>query len=182
MAYQNEMVDFDDLSTARFCRTTSFREHTFFSIWITIELLSFNDSKIVRGRPNCSLKVRNDWFSFQVDVSCKKQMKEFYLTTMKPQVDLFSFVFWRKLKTPKRHFEIIWPLACFYILRKSIRINGFHFFTIEHFWIYAGILQLLLERWIISSKGVHPNYHSKPFFFVTAPSIFCVGLDFLPIS
>ena len=30
---------------------------------------------------------------------------------MKPQVDLFSFVFWRKLKTPKRHFEINWPLA-----------------------------------------------------------------------
>ena len=30
---------------------------------------------------------------------------------MKPQFDLFSFVFWRKLKTPKRHFEIIWPLV-----------------------------------------------------------------------
>ena len=30
---------------------------------------------------------------------------------MKPQVDLFSFVFWRKLKTPKRHFEINWPLV-----------------------------------------------------------------------
>ena len=25
--------------------------------------------------------------------------------------DLFSFVFWRKLKTSKRHFEINWPLA-----------------------------------------------------------------------
>ena len=25
--------------------------------------------------------------------------------------DLFSLVFWRKLKTPKRDFEIIWPLA-----------------------------------------------------------------------
>ena len=30
---------------------------------------------------------------------------------MKLQVDLFSFVFWRKLKSPKRHFEIIWPLV-----------------------------------------------------------------------
>ena len=30
---------------------------------------------------------------------------------MIPQFDLFSFVFWRKLKTPKRHFEINWPLA-----------------------------------------------------------------------
>ena len=47
---------------------------------------------------------------FQTDVSSKKWMKEFFFTTMKPQVDLFSFVFWRKLKTPKRHFEITWPL------------------------------------------------------------------------
>ena len=44
---------------------------------------------------------------FQADVSSKK----FYFTTMKSQVDLFSFLFWRKLKTPKRHFEINWPLA-----------------------------------------------------------------------
>ena len=29
---------------------------------------------------------------------------------MIPQVDLFSFVFWKNLKTPKRHFEINWPL------------------------------------------------------------------------
>ena len=34
---------------------------------------------------------------------------------MKPQVDLFLFVFWKKLKTPKIHFEINWPLEylCF---------------------------------------------------------------------
>ena len=25
--------------------------------------------------------------------------------------DMFSFVFWKKLKTPKRHFEINWPLS-----------------------------------------------------------------------
>ena len=25
--------------------------------------------------------------------------------------DVFSFIFWKKLKTPKRHFEIIWHLA-----------------------------------------------------------------------
>ena len=29
---------------------------------------------------------------------------------MIPQVDLFPFVFWKKLKKPKRHFEINWPL------------------------------------------------------------------------
>ena len=40
-------------------------------------------------------------------ISSKKQTKEFDFTTMIPQVDLFSFVFWRKSKTPKNHFEII---------------------------------------------------------------------------
>ena len=43
---------------------------------------------------------------FQADVSSKKQTNEFYFTTMKPQFDLFSFLFWKKLKTPKNHFEI----------------------------------------------------------------------------
>ena len=38
-------------------------------------------------------------------------MSEFNFTTMIPQVDLSSFVFWKKLKTPKRHFEINCPLA-----------------------------------------------------------------------
>ena len=47
---------------------------------------------------------------FQANVSSKKRTKEFYFTTMKPQVNLFSFIFWRKLKTPKRHFKINWPL------------------------------------------------------------------------
>ena len=35
----------------------------------------------------------------------------FYFTVMKPQVDLFLFVFWRKLKITKIHFEINWPLC-----------------------------------------------------------------------
>ena len=36
----------------------------------------------------------------------KKQTNEFNFTTMIPQVDMFSFVFLKKLKTPKIHFEI----------------------------------------------------------------------------
>ena len=40
-------------------------------------------------------------------ISSKKRTKAFDFTTMIPQVDLFSFVFWRKPKTPKNHFEII---------------------------------------------------------------------------
>ena len=58
----------------------------------------------------CKGQKKSKWF-FQVDVSSLKRTNEFYFTTMKPQVDLFSFVFWRKLKSPKRHFEIIWPLV-----------------------------------------------------------------------
>ena len=34
----------------------------------------------------------------------KKRTKEFDFTTMLPQVYLFSFTFWERLKTPKRHF------------------------------------------------------------------------------
>ena len=36
----------------------------------------------------------------------KNKQKKFDLTTMIPQVDLLSFLFWKNLKTPKRHFEI----------------------------------------------------------------------------
>ena len=36
----------------------------------------------------------------------QKTNEKFDFTTMIPQVDLFSFVFWEKLKTPKRHFKI----------------------------------------------------------------------------
>ena len=43
--------------------------------------------------------------------SPKKLTKKFDFTTMVPQVKLFSFVFLGELKTPKRHFEINWPLA-----------------------------------------------------------------------
>ena len=40
-----------------------------------------------------------------------KRTKKFDFATMVPQVELFSFVFLGELKTPKRHFEINWPLA-----------------------------------------------------------------------
>ena len=37
---------------------------------------------------------------------------------MVPQVELFSFAFWKNLKTPKRHFEMNWPLR-----NKKIKIS-----------------------------------------------------------
>ena len=45
------------------------------------------------------------WFFGVVDF-LQKRTNEFDFTTMIPQVDLFSFAFWNRLKTPKRHFEI----------------------------------------------------------------------------
>ena len=39
-----------------------------------------------------------------------KMNEKIVSTTMIPQVGLFSFVFWKNLKTPKRHFEINWRL------------------------------------------------------------------------
>ena len=53
--------------------------------------------------------------------SSKKRTKKFDFTTKIPQVDLFSFVSWRKLKTPIRHFEINWPLA------QPIQPNSFNY-------------------------------------------------------
>ena len=54
-------------------------------------------------------------FFFKVKLESKLSSREFFqktnnFTTMIPHVDLFSFVFWKKLKTPKRRFEINWPL------------------------------------------------------------------------
>ena len=53
-------------------------------------------------------QIISKWF-WVSSISSKKRMKEFYFTTIIPQVDLFSFVLWRNSKTPKNHFEIIWP-------------------------------------------------------------------------
>ena len=39
---------------------------------------------------------------FQADVSSKKETNEFYFTTMKPQVNLFSFVFLEEIEGTKK--------------------------------------------------------------------------------
>ena len=41
-----------------------------------------------------------------------QKSKTFDFTTMVPQVELFSFVFWENWRHLKRHFEINWPLIC----------------------------------------------------------------------
>ena len=76
-----------------------------------------------RNRPNLSGKkwwvplrssgtkceTKSKWF-FQDEVSSKNRTNKFTFTTIIPQVDLFSSVFRKKLKTPKRHFDFDWPL------------------------------------------------------------------------
>ena len=40
-----------------------------------------------------------------------KNIRLYYNAMVVPQVELFSFVFWKNLKTIKRDFEINWPLV-----------------------------------------------------------------------
>ena len=46
---------------------------------------------------------RNDFF--KPTILPKKRTNKFDFTTIIPQVDLFSFVFWKKFKTPKMTFR-----------------------------------------------------------------------------
>ena len=55
-----------------------------------------------------SVKVRKNWnYFFKPTFPPKNEQRNSILLLW----DLFLFVFWRKLKTPKRHFEINWPLV-----------------------------------------------------------------------
>ena len=85
------------------------------------KILNFFDHLKVRQSPN---------YFFNSTFPPKKGTNEFYFTTMKPQVNFFSFVFWRKLKTLKRHFEINWPLPpplTFYMVWRLTKSG--HFWT-----------------------------------------------------
>ena len=74
----------------------------------------------------------------------KKWANNFDYTTMIPQVDLFSFVFWRKSMTPKNHFEINWPLPCGCQWLTSLTPDLKHFFVEKWtnryiiFWVFFG--------------------------------------------
>ena len=67
-----------------------------------------------------------------LEVSYKKRTNEFYFTTMKPQVDLFSFVFRRKLKTPKKHFEIIWALDVLWMIWNYLYSQVYEWISLSH--------------------------------------------------
>ena len=92
---------------------------------------------------------------FGILTSSKNQAKEVDLTTMIPQVDLFSFIFWKNLKTPKRHFEINWPLR-----KKQLQIANLSYGRLEAFKLerYVSIFRLLgIEKNSVKSGNVSMN-------------------------
>ena len=69
--------------------------------YLSAYLLTFLPNVLQKGQ------TKSKWF-FQADVSSKKWTNKFDFTTCW----LVLFVFWKKVKAPKRHFEINWPLVC----------------------------------------------------------------------
>ena len=79
----------------------------FFKGWIRLKSNNGKRKCFILHQNNSIIKgqTKSKQF-FQADLSSKKRTNEFDFITMKPQVDLFSIVFWRKLKTPKKRCEI----------------------------------------------------------------------------
>ena len=78
--------------------------------------------------------------------SSKKWTNEFVFTTMRR-----VFIhFWKKLKTPKRHLKIIWPLvtlSTWWILM---------WYTLQRYWLY-----LASQKILVSCKGVFPKKNKE---------------------
>ena len=87
-------------------------------------------------------------------------MKKFNLTTMVLQVNLFSFDFWKNLKTPKIRFKINWPLAmpsvCYGWLMREEKI------TFRGFWAnkWARVAQTLATVGLIKWRSMAVEGHS----------------------
>ena len=77
-----------------------------------------------------------------------KRTNEFDLTTMIPQVNLFSFVFWKKSKTPKRQFENNWPLMTLQKLFQPIVICARRRLEAKSW------REEIPVEWIVSIKGL----------------------------
>ena len=72
---------------------------------------------------------------------------------LKPQVDLFSFIFWRKLKTLKRHFQINWPLTVMLTL-DWLKLSFLSFKTSGKIWLANAVLLLFSRSVAISMVKV----------------------------
>ena len=85
----------------------------------------------------------------------QKWTNKFDFTTMIPQVDLFSFDFWEKLKTPKRRFETNWPL------RMPQTFGAIFLFVLTTFHNFCGLpLYVLNTRWTILTTFSITLYYS----------------------
>ena len=116
--------------------------HMYCTVWKNKMVVGF-EFKLYQIVDSFKGHTKSKWF-FQANVASKKRTNEFYFTTMKPQVDLFfPFVFWRKLRMPKIHFEINWPIPILGTLlrknkQKSKILNSIQYFLFEsfNFWSY----------------------------------------------
>ena len=83
---------------------------------------------------------------------------------MKPQVYLFSFVFWRKLKTPKRHFKINWPLRTTKII-VVLGISHPKLFTNFNFGKYGKDLsEFISKKYFDTSPNMPTQIFEKSYF------------------
>ena len=106
----------------------------------------------------------------RLSISSKKWTNEFNFTTMVPQVNLFSFVFWTKSTTSKNHFKINWPL------KWRLIFDG----PCKHLWksnqknIFILLIFLLKSTpcWVTSAK-LHHWGHTKKYvvYYYTFPHI-----------
>ena len=116
------------LSTIRiptFC-TITFKTDFNWSRWFRkLRFFSSKIMKLIYGTTE-SLLNSNIWKLFtrkcQTNLKWFLQANSFSKKTIFLLVDLISFIFWKKVKTPKRHFEINWPLWM-YFLRWSVTIE-----------------------------------------------------------
>ena len=68
--------------------------------------------------------------------------------------NFFSFIFWKKFKTPKRNFESIWPLLVVHICSFSRCISSYSL------WSWTKCLQVLyIVQWIITMWKTMINHN-----------------------
>ena len=72
-------------------------------------------------------KIQNDFSSQCFFKKTNKKIRLYYLLTC------FLFIFWKKVKTPRRHFEINWPLAS--ESTKKYGGHGFQRFSPQMQWL-----------------------------------------------
>ena len=98
-------------------------------------------------------------------------------------VDLFSFIFWKNLKTQKRHFEINWPLKNSYACKINFRSNICITFIIKKTSLrthsgstgFVCFSSLTLEPLLCSSFSTSALPHWSPFF--TLYVLCCVVIE-----